>query len=78
ENGELTGWVPTWDEPEMLPVSVALDIQFVEEVYIRWPLLTASVRTDPTALNELAGEMGGTPTYGTSIRDLINRRKNRE
>ena len=78
ENGELTGWAPTWDQPEMLPVSVALDIQFVDEVYIRWPLLTASVRTDPTALNDLAGEMAGTAAYGTSIRDLINRRKNRE
>lgn len=78
ENGELTGWTPTWETPDLLPVSVALDIQFVDEVYIRWPLLTASVRTDPTALNDLAGEMAGTAAYGTSIRDLINRRKNRE
>lgn len=77
ENGELTGWTPTWDRPDLLPVSVALDIQFVEEVYIRWPLLTASVRTDPTALNELAGSMANA-AYGASIRDLINRRANRE
>lgn len=78
ENGELTGWTPTWEQPDMLPVSVALDIQFVDEVYIRWPLLMASVRTDPTALNDLAGSMAGTAAYGTTIRDLINRRKNRE
>jgi hypothetical protein len=57
---------------------VALDIEFVDEVYIRWPLLTASVRTDPTALNDLAGNMTGTAAYGASIRDLINRRTKRE
>jgi general secretion pathway protein J len=78
ENGELTGWTTTWEDPGLLPVSVALDIEFVDEVYIRWPLLTASVRTDPTALNDLAGNMTGTAAYGASIRDLINRRTKRE
>lgn len=78
ENGELAGWTQTWLEPGLLPASVALDIEFVEEVYIRWPLLTASVRTDPAALADLAGELAASASYGASIRDLINRRKNRE
>jgi general secretion pathway protein J len=78
ENGELTAWTSTWDEPGMLPVNVALDIRFVDEVYIRWPLLIASVRTDPTALNDLAGDMASAAGYGASIRDLINRRGKRE
>ena len=75
ENGQLTGWTSQWDEPGMLPASVALDVEFVEDVYIRWPLLTASVRTDPAALAELAGTAAAEPGYGASIRDLINRRR---
>lgn len=78
ENGELTGWTSTWQEPGMLPASVALNVEFVEDVYIRWPLLTASVRTDPAALAELAGAQAAEPSYGGSIRDLINRRRGSE
>lgn len=78
ENGELAGWAVSWEETGTLPESVGLDIEFVEDVYIRWPLLTASVRVDPAALSDLAGGLVGEASYGASIRDLINRRKNRE
>jgi general secretion pathway protein J len=75
ETGALTGWSNTWMEPGMMPASVALDVEFVEEVYIRWPQLTASVRVDPSALTDLAGDLAAQPAYSGSIRDLINRRK---
>lgn len=74
ETGALTGWTTGWEDPALLPASVALDVEFAEEVYIRWPLLTASVRVDPAALAELAGDQAVEPAYGASIRDLINRR----
>lgn len=76
ETGELTGWTTAWAETGMLPESVALEIEFVDEVYIRWPLMTAAVRIDPAALDELTGGQAGEPTYRATIRDLINRRKN--
>jgi len=78
ETGELSGWATQWAEPEKLPDSVALDIEFTEDVYIQWPLLTASIRVDPTALDELAEVRLDQPDYGTSIRDLIDKRKEQE
>ncbi|RPH96994.1 MAG: prepilin-type N-terminal cleavage/methylation domain-containing protein [Lysobacterales bacterium] len=78
ENGELMGWTTSWTEIGTLPESVALEVEFVEDVYIKWPLLTASVRVDETALSELAGAQSADPAYGTTIRDMINRRQNRQ
>jgi general secretion pathway protein J len=74
ETGELTGWTYTWDEPGTLPKSIALDIEFEEDVFIRWPLLTASVRVDQSALAELAPNELGQPTYQSTIRNLIDNR----
>jgi general secretion pathway protein J len=78
ENGELMGWTTSWTETATLPESVALEVEFVEDVYIRWPLLTASVRVDESALSELAGAQSADPAYGATIRDLINQRKSRQ
>ena len=74
ENGELTGWLPTWDQPDILPKSISLEIEFIEDVYIHWPLLTASVRVDQSALIELAPNQLGQPTYQSTIKNLIDRR----
>jgi general secretion pathway protein J len=78
ETGELTGWLPTWDQPDTLPKSIALDIEFTEDVYIHWPLLTASVRVDQSALIENAPGQLGQPTYSTTIKNLIDRRSNQQ
>jgi len=81
ENGELAGWTSSWEETGVLPESIALDIQFVDDVYIQWPLLTASVRIDPTALANLAPDqvMGSEPRdYRGAIQDMINRRRNKQ
>ena len=76
ENGELTGWTTAWTEPGILPESVALKVEFAEGVFTRWPLLTAAVRVDPSALSELVGVQAG--EYNATIRDLINRRKRQQ
>ena len=74
EQGELTGWTSTWDQPGVLPKSIALDIEFAEEVYIQWPLLTASVRIDQRALAENAPQQFSQPTHSTSIQKMIQNR----
>ena len=53
-----------------MPVAVSLEIEFEEEVFTRWPLLTASVRVDASALQKLArGEQND--GYRSAIRDLM-------
>jgi general secretion pathway protein J len=78
EEGELSAWSNVWEDPEKLPLAVSLDIEFIEEVYVRWPLLTASVRVDAQALRELAGEQGIGPSYSTSVQKMIQTRKQQQ
>ena len=75
DTGELTGWTNQWAQPDRLPEAVSLDIEFTEDVYIQWPLLTASVRVDPSALNGLVTDQLGQPDYGSTIRGMIEKRK---
>ena len=75
ESGELTAWTTQWDQKEMIPEAVSLEIEFTENVYIRWPLLTASVRVDPSALNDLAADLLGERDLDKSIKRLIEKRK---
>jgi general secretion pathway protein J len=78
ETGELAGWTNQWEAPEILPEAVSLEIEFSEEIYIQWPMLTASVRVDRSALDDLATSLAGRPDYGTSIRKMIDKRKERQ
>ena len=75
EQGELAGWTGEWEFPDTLPVAIALDIEFEEDVFTTWPLLYASVRIDASALNELAGEAGLNQDYGSAIRNMMNKRR---
>lgn len=77
EQGELGSWVSFWDDPTKLPESVSLAVEFTEDVYIQWPLLTASVRVDSSALQELVEGPAPTSSVVTPIQDMINKRKNR-
>ena len=69
ENGELLPWAAPWGAPDTLPEAVALEIEFRDEVYIDWPLLTAGVRLDASGL------AGGTRDYRDAIQDLIRGRR---
>lgn len=75
ETGELSGWTTQWADPTALPEEVSLAIEFTEDVYIKWPLLTASVRVDSSALLELLEGPAPTSRTITPIQDLINKRK---
>lgn len=67
EEGEVTGWVSSWDQPELLPVAVRLNIELSDQIQIRWPDLVAGVRVDASAIQGGAGRQ----TYEQAIRDLI-------
>jgi len=71
EEGEIASWTSTWELPGTLPLAVSLDIEFTEEVYLRWPQLTASVRIDSGALGDLAGQQGLSQSYGSAIKKMI-------
>ena len=77
ENGELTTWLSTWDDIGSMPESISLEVEFSEDVYIQWPLLTASIRIDPAALK---GSNIGKPavlreSYSTAIQDMIKQKR---
>jgi len=78
ETGELSGWTNQWELVGMLPDAVSLEIEFTEDVYIHWPLLTASVRVDPSALDDLSTDQVGQQDYSSSIRTLIDKRKQQQ
>jgi general secretion pathway protein J len=75
ETGELGALTNQWEQPELLPESVSLEIEFTEDVYIKWPLLIASVRVDSSALQELLNGPGPNSRQITPIKDLINKRR---
>jgi general secretion pathway protein J len=74
DEGQPTVWSDRWDAYGQLPVAVSLEIQFNEDVYIRWPLLTTSVRVDGIGAGQSSFRRG----YTDRIREMINRSGNRE
>lgn len=67
EDDELTGWMPNWDQSDVLPVAVRLKVGLSEDTQLQWPDLVAGVRLDELALK--GG--GGKRSYEQSIKDLI-------
>ena len=67
EEGESTGWIPNWDQPDILPVAVRLNMQFSTQSKLLWPDLVAGVRIDEQAVKGGAGRA----TYEQTIQDLI-------
>ncbi len=70
DNGDLTGWVASWDQPGILPVAIRLNVEFSGASSLRWPGLVAGVRIDESAVSAGAGR----PTYEQTIRNLIMRK----
>lgn len=74
ENGEMSTWTPSWEDENQLPAAVALEIEFAEDVFIQWPMLTTSVRIDPGAVGGGANPDQVGKDYGATIRNLMNKR----
>ncbi|MEJ2385216.1 MAG: prepilin-type N-terminal cleavage/methylation domain-containing protein [Xanthomonadales bacterium] len=75
ENGEPAGWTSTWDAPSQLPLAVSLELEFNEDVYLRWPLLATSVRIDGIGQG---GSNNLRRSYSETIQNMINRRGQRQ
>jgi general secretion pathway protein J len=75
ENGEPADWTGSWDTTSQLPLAVSLQLEFNEEVYIRWPLLTTSVRVDGMGRGE---ERVFRKSYSDAIQDMIRKRGQRQ
>ncbi|MCP4048198.1 MAG: prepilin-type N-terminal cleavage/methylation domain-containing protein [Gammaproteobacteria bacterium] len=70
EQGEISSWTSSWDQQDVLPVAVRLDVEFVEGLNLRWPTLLAGVKVDEQAV--LGGSVQGSrATYQGVIKDLI-------
>lgn len=77
EGGETLSWAPDWREEGVLPAAVALEIEFIEDVYIKWPMLTTSVRIDQGAVSGSGGDANDpNKSYNAKIRELMSKRKN--
>jgi general secretion pathway protein J len=74
EEGVLTPWMTTWDEPGSLPVAVRLSIEFDEDRNVHWPAMVAGVRVDEEAL-----QVGSVrPSYEQAIMELSRTREGRQ
>lgn len=74
EEGELTSWMPSWDQPDKLPVAVRLNVEFADDVQMQWPELVAGVRLDESAI-EAGGGLRERSLYQQKIQDLIKGKK---
>lgn len=70
EEGELTGWTSSWDQLDALPVAVRLDLEFAEDLNLRWPDLVAGVKVDEQAVLGGAGQ-GGRESYKNAVKNLM-------
>ena len=69
EEGGVTGWASSWDQPDTLPVAVRLNLVFSDEAQIVWPDLVTGVRLDESAIN--GGGRVRNNTYQQKIQELI-------
>lgn len=70
ESGELIGWVTSWEQVDVLPVAVRLDLEFTEGLNLHWPELAAGVRVDEQALQGVGAGLEPS-VYTRTIQDLI-------
>ena len=74
EDGEMTGWCSDWDQEDILPVAVRLDLEFNDELHLLWPDLAAGVRVDEQALQLVGAGIRSTVRAKSSqqnMKDLI-------
>lgn len=76
EGGETLSWSPGWQDENVLPAAVGLEIEFTEDVYIEWPMLITSVRIDQGAISSTAGPANDpNKSYSAKMRELMSKGK---
>jgi general secretion pathway protein J len=71
EAGELTGWMSSWEQFDVLPVAVRLSVDFSDSSQLLWPDLLAGVRLDEAAISE-AGGIQEKSMYQKKMQELIS------
>ena len=78
EEGEVTGWTNSWDQLDILPVAVRLNLEFSEGLNLRWPELVAGVKVDAQAVQgvlgagtNMSGGLEGRPAYQRRMKEVI-------
>ena len=64
-------WVDTWDTPDVLPLAIRFELDFVEGNAATWPLLLTGIRTD----SGTPGPAPSTQSPYNAVQSLINRSK---
>lgn len=73
EQGQLLDWTDTWEQPELLPAAISLEVTMAEGSKVAWPLLVSRLYLDESAIT---GSMTGTSeTYENAIQSLIRGRQ---
>lgn len=68
EEGFPTPWMPVWEQWDVLPAAVRLNIEFSEPAVFQWPGLAAGVRVDEIAVQ---GQVRPS-VYQKKMRELIS------
>ena len=73
EEGQVTGWTGGWDQQDILPVAVRLNVEFSGELNLRWPDLVAGVKIDELATQVTGGTSNrqGRRNYQQKMQEMI-------
>jgi len=67
-DGILTSWMPAWNQGEVLPSAVRLNVEFSHQELSRWPGLVAGVRIDEISIQREVRPS----VYQKKMRELIS------
>ena len=64
----------SWDQPEVLPLAVELDLVMTDELEASWPVLTTSMRVDGAGF--FSNALRGRATTIEELRERMRGRRN--
>lgn len=71
---EQPEWRTSWDQPEVLPLAVELDLVMTDELEASWPVLTTSMRVDGAGF--FSNALRGRATTIEELRERMRGRRN--
>jgi len=73
EEGQVSGWTGGWDQQDVLPVAVRLNVEFSGELNLRWPDLVAGVKIDELAMQVTGATSNrqGRRNYQQKVQEMI-------
>ena len=68
-------WLNAWDQPEVLPLAVEIDLLMTDELQAEWPVLTTAMRVDGAGF--FSNALRGRATTIEELRERMRGRRNR-